>query len=155
MIEDSLAYLIVAVSAIGFVGLWLVVTSAITRLTPWHELETLYPDKSSAQVKGTLRFQGAYLGRETMGVSFQGCLTYQVTNRGLRIAIWKLLIPFAKPILIPWDAIETQAAKTFMLEMVRLRVGRSGTIWITIATSVARRISDLSENQFSAPDGSS
>jgi len=153
--EENFAYLIFAASAFVFAGFWLVVSFAITRMTPWHELEALYPDKPSARVKGTLRFQRAYLGRQQMGVSFQGCLTYQVTNRGLRIAIWKLFAPFAKPILIPWDSIQTQVAKTFMFAMVRLRVGRRGEIWITIVPSLARRVCDLSDNQFALPEGSS
>lgn len=151
MSEESLAFLVFAISFAAFAGFWLLVTSAITNMTPWGELQALYPDKPSADAQSVLRFQSAYLGRESLGVSFQGCLTVTVTRNGLRIAIWKLFAPFAEPILLPWEAIETEWAKTFLFSVVRLRVGPRGSVWITIAPRLARRIGKASDGNFALP----
>ncbi|MEO0699951.1 MAG: hypothetical protein AAFY81_09605 [Pseudomonadota bacterium] len=151
MSEESLAFVIIAISLTAFAGFWLLVTSAITKMTPWGELQSLYPDNPSANAQRVFRFQSAYLGRESLGASFQGCLTVTVTGRGLRIAIWKVFAPFAKPILLPWEAIETQWAKTFLFSVLRLRVGPRGSVWITIAPRLARRIAKASDSNFNLP----
>lgn len=146
--SDGLAYGIAGISVLGFVGLWLVITFAMTRLTPWHELEGLFPDHSNARSLGTLRFQGAYLGRGNLGASFRGCLTFTVTEKGLRIAIWKVFMPFANPIFIPWGKMQIEPTKVMLFFAVRMKVGPRGQIWITIAKSAADQISRLSGGRF-------
>ena len=151
MSEDTLIPVTIALSLLIFALSWLSVGFIITRFTAWGDLVERYSDKATARSLGTFRLQGAYVGREKLGASYRGCLTFTATNRGLRNAIWKIFAPFVPPILIGWDEIETQHAKAMMFDMVRLRVGRRGSIWITIAPSLARGIERVSDGQFALP----
>ncbi len=149
--SEGATYAIVVASIVGFAAVWLLVTFAIARFTPWSDLEKLFPNKRAGKTKATFRFQSAYMGRGKLGTSFGGCVTYQVTERGLRIAIWKLFMPFAQPMLIPWDAIEAEQARVTLVSVVRLKVGPRGRIWLTLSHRLAEKIAQNSAGAFVLP----
>jgi len=132
-----------------FVGMWLVTTLVISRFSGWSKLEESLPDRSSMAVQ-TFRFQGFYLGKGKIGTSYRGCVTFDVCKDGLRVRIWKLFAPFSGPIFIPWDKMEVEKTKIFTFSATRLKIGRGGEYWMTLAGSTARKLAGASD-RFTVP----
>ncbi|KEO91657.1 hypothetical protein EH31_03010 [Erythrobacter longus] len=131
-------------------AIWFVVTALLPKLTGWAVLEEHYPDRDEAAIQ-TLRFNGFYLGKEKLGVSYRGCVTFEVCKRGLRVRIWKLFAPLSSPIFIRWDGLVVEEAKVFAMSGARMKLGPGGTYWMTIASGTARRIVEASAGAFTVP----
>ena len=123
----------------------------LPRITGWARLEELFPDSGDKSVQ-SLHFQGFYIGKQKLGVSYRGCVTFEVCKSGLRVKVWKLIAPFSQPIFIPWGAIETEATRVFTLSALRMKIGPGGEYWMTLAGGTARRIAKASEGALSLPE---
>ncbi|MEO1490464.1 MAG: hypothetical protein AAFR88_13675 [Pseudomonadota bacterium] len=148
MSDEAIAWVVAPLMVALFATLWLIVGYAITKLTAWADLERLFPDRPDAPIAGSLHFQGAYIGRETLGPSYRGCMTYRAGPEGFRLSIWKVFAPFAKPIFVPFDAVTVETVSLRLFTMCRLKLGPHGEIWLTIAPSVARELARLSKGAF-------
>lgn len=104
-----------------FVGMWLVASTMLGRMSGWFDLQRRFPDDAGEAPLLTLRRQSAAMGRASM----QGVLTLRAYPSGLGIAVWRIFGPFQKPIKIPWDEIEGEHVTSFLAPMMKLRLGRT------------------------------
>ncbi|WP_108787493.1 hypothetical protein [Erythrobacter sp. Alg231-14] len=134
-----------------FFAMWIVTTALLPRISGWARLEDELPDRPDP-AHAKLRFEAFYLGRGKLGVSYRGCVTFEVCQTGLRVRVWKLFAPFSRPIFIPWNAVETEFAKVFFVQATRMKIGQGGEFWMTIPLRSAHNIARASGGRFIIPD---
>ena len=133
-----------------FVAMWFVTTALLPRLTGWAELEKHHPDVDEAAIQ-TFRFHGFYLGKQKLGASYRGCVTFEVCQSGLRVRVWKVFAPLSRPIFIRWDRLVVEEARVFGLSGARMKLGPQGEYWMTIGGGTARKIAQASGGAFAPP----
>ncbi|HLY58053.1 MAG TPA: hypothetical protein VKS60_20995, partial [Stellaceae bacterium] len=82
-----------------FIGIWLLVTTVAGLVSGWFELMRRFPDRD----EGAILRIGFVSG--TMGplVRFNGLLTLSASVSGLRVGMLRLLGPFCRDFLVPWE----------------------------------------------------
>ena len=111
-----------------FIGLWLVITTTLGLLSGWFGLRARFPDTGEEPlVKRRVRY--ASMG---LGVQMRGMVTIAACPGGLRISLNRLMAPFQRPLLVPWNEIEAEDARSFFEPVVRLRFGRPHVGRLTI-----------------------
>lgn len=114
-----------------FAGMWLVVTTMLGLMSGWFSLQRRYPDDGREKPLLALRGQSGMMGS---GVSFNGILRLQAYPSGLGIGVWRVFGPFLKPLRVPWAEIEAEDSSSFLMPMMKLRLGRpaNGTLKISV-----------------------
>lgn len=85
---------------LSFALLWFGVTTLFGFLSGWYSLMRRYPDRPEAALL-TLKSQSGSLG----AVGIRGALRLSVCASGLRIGLMRLLGPFCRDFLVPWQSI--------------------------------------------------
>lgn len=147
-----MAWLFALTAIAGFVVLWLAVGYAVIKFTAWGDLEEHCSDRPEARINNSLYFQGAYIGKGALGPSYRGCLTFDVGPDGFRMRIWKIFAPFAKPVFIPWNSVETELVRVFVFTTCRIKTGPQNSLWITMPLQYARSLAAGSDGAFVVPD---
>jgi len=142
--------LVLILSLMSFVVLWMGVAAIVPKFSGWEELEDLFPDRPEKTIR-TLSFRGFYLGRQKLGASYRGCVTFEVCHTGLRVLVWKIFAPFSHPIFVPWEAMELEPARIFGFAATRIKMGPSPEFWMTMPNSSARDIANASGGSFALP----
>lgn len=148
MSEEYVAFFAIGGFAIVFPAFWVLVTAFIAEIGGWNRAQRNHPDKPNAEVIETLHMRSANLGHPYFGVSYGGCLTFQVCDKGLRIKVWKLFAPFSKPIFVDWDHLKTVPARWLLWRVYGLRWGLDKADAIFVFRSTARDIADASRSKF-------
>jgi hypothetical protein len=148
--DPTYAWAVATLFPIVFIALWFVITVLLPKFSGWSVLEEYHPDRDEKAVQ-TFRFQGFYLGKQKLGASYRGCVTFEVCKNGLRVRVWKIFAPLSKPIFIHWDGLVVEEAKVFMMSAARMKLGPRGEYWMTIASGTVRRITETSGGAFSVP----
>lgn len=118
MSNEVLIPLIVVVAIVLFSLMWIAITSLLGRISGWRGLERIFPDHAEPPVE-TLRFQTARMGV----VNFNNCMRFEICATGLRIAVFRLLGPFLKPLFVPWGQINAERANSPFMKLVTLNLG--------------------------------
>ena len=125
---------------LAFAGLWGAVTTILTFMAGWPTLAHRYPNTAEvARLK--LSWQSGTMG---FGVGMRGVLTLSACPSGLRVEIWRVFGPFAKPFLVPWNEIETSNRSVFFAAMKRLNFGRPQVGKLTIQARIWERLVEQS-----------
>ncbi len=103
-----------------FIGFWLFITTTLAVMSGWFGLRARYPDTGEEPLVRR-RVGSASMG---LGVHLRGMVTLAACPGGLRISVNRLMAPFQRPLLIPWNEIEAEDARSFFEPVVRLRLGR-------------------------------
>ena len=130
-----------------FVGMWLLITTALWWLSGWKTLQDRFPDKDETPLK-RLRFQSALLGKGSMwnpwgNVNFGNCLRLDICQSGLRIAIWRIFGLFARPIMVPWDRISVEPRRFLFFRRYRLSFGDPDLSALTVWRRTFVRIEQI------------
>jgi hypothetical protein len=111
---------------IVFVGLWLFVTGLLGLVSGWFALAKRYPDRPEAAI---LRM--AYLSGYMRGVRLNGALKLSPCPSGLRVGMMRLLGPFSRDFLVPWDDIAVVRRDAWLAgSQAELHFGSSGRLTI-------------------------
>lgn len=93
-----------------FVGLWLLVTTVLGVLSGWFRLMRAFPNRTD-EAWLRLRFVSGSLG----GASIRTALRLETCASGLRVGMNRILGPFCRDFLVPWNAIHVDRADSFFL----------------------------------------
>lgn len=155
MSDQAIAQLAMILAPLMFVGFWLIICFLLPKITKWERLEELFPDRPGDRHIERYRFQALYIakpGSSGAGLSYRGCVTLDACETGLRVSIWKVILPFSKPILIPWGEIETSVVKVTGFKMCGLKAGQPQPFTLSIIARIARRIADATNGRLALPE---
>ena len=138
-----------------FIGIWLIVSLATYHFSGWAKLVERFPDRLDQPLR-TLRFRSGRLGKGSRwnpwgGVRYGGCLRFDICRNGLRIAAWRIFLPFSQPFLVPWDQIAVAEQPFLFLRYYRLTFGADELSALTVDRRTFRAIAEdglLKSGQF-------
>jgi len=99
-----------------------------------------FPDRNETPIL-CLPGQSGSMG---LGVNMRGILTLNICPSGLRIGIARLLGPFSRDFLVPWDKLSVIRKRTLFMDVAKLQLGQVGSLTVSI---------DLAEKLARAADG--
>ena len=102
----------------GFLCIWTAVCFAISWCGGWWALSNSYPLDTDV-IRKRWRFQSAVM---RMMTGYGSCLSFGVTDRGLALSILFLFRPGHPPLHIPWEDIEVDRHKPWLMTS-RIRLG--------------------------------
>jgi hypothetical protein len=117
-------------------ALWLTITTILSLLSGWFRLAAAYPNSA---VEPHLRIRGQS-GTMGLGVMMSGILTLSVCPSGLRIGVLRIVGPFCRDFLVPWERIAVARKTTVFSRVVVLRFGNPVVGTLRIAPHVADRL---------------
>ena len=131
----ALLWVVLPIFLVSFVGIWVLVVIILSYVSGWASLAKWY------------EFPGAFEGEiwnwqsGTMrSTNFNSCLKIGASVRGLYLAVIAPL-RFRNPALfIPWDEVAVSRRKRFLMEVVRLELGRELKIPFWIRPNLAERL---------------
>lgn len=126
-----------------FALLWFGVTTLLGFLSGWYSLMRRYPDRPEAALL-TLESQSGSLG----GVGIRGALRLSVCASGLRIGLMRLLGPFCRDFLVPWQSISITRKDRVLWRTATLDLG-SGRL--RLPSEVADRLARVAGNHWPEP----
>jgi hypothetical protein len=130
-----------------FVGLWLLVTLIISRVSGWTRLAESY--RFDQPFTGTMfRWQSVSLGR----TGYNNSLQLGVNDQGLYMAPMALFRMFHPPLFLPWSEVSVQRIRLLkILEFVEMRFQRAPEISMKLSDTVAARIASASQGSLRIP----
>jgi hypothetical protein len=130
-----LLFLFPVVWLTGFVLLGSAIIFALSRAGGWHVLA------------GKYRAQQPFAGELHRGcsgrlgfVSYKGCLTLGASERGLYLAVPRLLAFAHPPLFIPWSDVRAQREKMLWAEIVRFELGTAPATRLQVQRQLADKI---------------
>lgn len=149
MSESATIGFILVAFPLFFAVLWIAITTLLMALSGWFGLQSSYPDKPDDPLIKSLANTSGAMGRfPPGGVQFGFSLNLDVCQSGLRVRVWKILWPFARPIFVPWSRIETERG---LLGYAILIFGRPEDGRLRVRPGIARKIQAASGGAFRAP----
>lgn len=118
-----------------FAGIWFAVTTALGWWSGWYALMRRYPNRLDPSML-TLKGQSGSLG----GVNMRSILKLGVCPSGLRIGMVRLLGPFCRDFLVPWEAIHIHRKDRFFWRSAVLDFGVPACGTLTLRSDVADRL---------------
>lgn len=127
-----------------FVGMWLMVTTILSRMSGLKALEARFPDRDD-DVLAKFDMVSGIMGAD---VNYNGCLTLGVCRSGLRVNVWRILAPFDRPFLVPWEEIRVEHGTMLFMKRVTLHFGSPPAGKLIIAGGLAERIAKAAEGRW-------
>ena len=129
-----------------FIGIWLIVALVTYHFSGWAKLVERFPDRLDQPVR-RLRFRSGRMGKGSRwnpwgGVSYSGCLRFDICRTGLRVAAWRIALPFSQPFLVPWDKIAVEQQRFLFFRYYRLTFGSGELSALTIDHRAFRAIAE-------------
>jgi hypothetical protein len=127
----------VAMSVLGFVTLWLVVTAMVSFIGGWTRLASEFraePNTTPSRVR---------LGRAQMrfGTGYGNVIGLDCQTLGLSLSVLAIFRFRHPPLLIPWDQIESRQYDSFWIfPTTTLLLGRDAKIPLTFYRREAREL---------------
>jgi hypothetical protein len=118
--------------------LWLLVTTILALASGWFRLAKAYPDRPEKPLL-QLTGQSGMMGPR---INMRGVLRLGVCPSGLRIGIARLLGPFSKDFLVPWEAVSVSRGKTLFWRFAKLSFGRPETGALTLREGIADTLAE-------------
>ena len=115
-----------------FVGMWLVVTTVLSRMSGWPELARRFPDRPERPLL-QLRFQSGSMGRN---VSFGSCLNLAACPSGLRVGLLRIFGPFSRDFFVPWNELNVERTGS----LAKIRFGRDALGMLKVSDLTANRL---------------
>ena len=131
-----LPFLVIPIFLLFFAALWLAVTTLTGWLAGWFRLAAAFPD-TSQPTPPTLR---GITGTMGLGVTIRGALVLSVGPAGLRVGMARVIGPFCRDFLVPWQAIRVSRRNAWFGSRVRLEFGEPAIGTLTISASVGDRL---------------
>ena len=123
---------------VGFLCVWTVVCFAISYLGGWWSLSNCYPADTDV-IRKRWRFQSAVM---RMMTGYGSCLNFGVTERGLALSILFLFRPGHPPLHIPWEDIEVDRCKPWLMTpRIRLNFRQVPGVPLIIRERLAKELS--------------
>jgi hypothetical protein len=119
-----------------FIG-WLAIVLILGFLSGWARLQRNFPATPGTSLL-TLHMRSGRMGG--LGVHMASILTLSACPLGLRVGMWWIFGPFARPFLVPWQQIEVEWRTGFFVPSVRLSFGRPAIGSLTLDASVWQRL---------------
>ncbi len=117
LVSNNLVLLVV----LGLSLFWFLLAALIGFFSGWYALASAYPDRPERAVAKRARLN-ATMGSATLN----GLLRMEVCPSGLRLALNRMVVPFARTLFVPWGDIEIRQKKAFMpLPRIILLIGRA------------------------------
>lgn len=136
--DQPAPWLVLALTLAGIPIFGLLIMALIARVSGWTTLSMQYP--ASEPISGTRwHGQSAELARNC---NYGGCVTFWANERGFGLVPFFLFRFQHPPLFIPWRDVSVQHRRWWVFEFVRLEVGRSPPLPITISPRLAKRLSD-------------
>ncbi len=124
-----------SLSPLVFVGMWLFVTSHLSKLSGWRELSAKYPDLLKEPAIASFSWQAG----EMRTVALLGVLKVAACEGGLRLGIFRLFAPFDRPFFVPWQELNVSIAPAGLLP-VTLTFGNSAVSTLRITSELAQEL---------------
>lgn len=141
-IEDIDPKTFMAVFPFLFVGMWLAITTILSRMSGWSDLQDKYPDRTD-EVLRKFYFQSGQMGpggNRLLRVNYGSILTLAACKTGLWISVWKIFGLFDRPILVPWKALSVERKKILLVTEVVLHLDRSSDRVLVISARLANKL---------------
>jgi hypothetical protein len=133
--------LLIAISLpVLFVGLWLFVTGLLGLVSGWFALAEHYPDRPETAI-----LKMAYLSGKLGAVRVNGALKLSTCPSGFRVGMMRLVGPFSRDFLVPWDEITVLRRDVWLAgSQAELSFGSAGRLTIPafIAGKLAASVPD-------------
>ena len=138
MDPQQLVWILPIVLPLFLVGLWFGITSLLGMISGWYRLAVAFPDRDETPI---LRLRGQS-GRMGGGVNLDHVLTLSVCPSGLRVGMMRMLGPFSRDFLVPWESI-TLARKTVMFwTLVELTFGDPAVGKLSVKEGTAAKLAE-------------
>jgi len=128
-------WIVLPVFLISFVGLWILIVVVVGYVSGW------------AALAGRYRREGGFNGQvwnwqsgSMRSANFNGCLTVGAGAEGLYLNLIAPLRIRNPALLIPWNEIAVSRQKRFLIDAVRLELGRELRIPLWIRPKLADRL---------------
>lgn len=132
--SSTLLIVLIALAApVGFAAFWLLVTAMIGSLAGWYKMQRRYPPPQEPAL-AVLRYQSGWMGPARL----RNVLTLSAHRSGISVGIARLLGPFQKPFLVPWEEIAAEPLSSFVVSWTQLRLGKPTVTTLTIKTAAWR-----------------
>jgi len=118
-----------------FVVMWIAVTTLLGVWSGWYVLMRTYPDREEAPLE-SFSSQSGSMNR----VSMRSILKLSPCPSGLRLGIMRLLGPFCRDFLVPWDQISVVRKDQFFVQVAQISFGRPAIGRLTISADLADRV---------------
>jgi hypothetical protein len=125
--------------------MWLFVTTLLSLLSGWFTLMNRFPDRPVEEETLRIRPDWASMG---VSVSMRGVVRLGVCRSGLRVGMMRLLGPFARDFLVPWDAISVTRGTTLFEDVAVLRFGNPPAGSIKLSVSYVDRLARAAESRW-------
>lgn len=120
-----------------FAGFWLGMTWLIGWLSGWHALAARFPDRT---LSATQQFTWRSGRMGPIGARFNNILRLDVCSAGLRLSLPWIFAVWNRPILVPWDDIQTTRVDGVLVNEVVLTLGRPKAGTLTISETLAKAL---------------
>jgi hypothetical protein len=142
--ETDSSTVVIVLFPFFFAGLWLAVTMVLGAWSGWNSLQQSYPDRQEQPID-RMRMQSGMLGSGSSfnpwgGVSYSGCLRFDVCPSGLRVAVWRIFGPLQRPFFVPWNEIRVEKFNLFFFSRYRLNFGNRNDAGLSIGRRAFERI---------------
>lgn len=135
---------ITAALPVFFIGMWVLVLHALSRMGGWRDLAESYGTAVSVDGQTfdgqTFRFRSGRLGT----VNYNSCLTLTAGAAGLRLAV---LLPFRAghhPFVVPWAEITAKEYRGWVFNYVDLQFSRKPKVRLTLSRGLAKALAAAS-----------
>jgi len=119
-----------------FVGLWLLITTILSRVSGWPGLSAAFPDRPDEKLVGF----GAASGRMGLGVNYNNCLVLTACRQGLRVGVWRIFGLFDRPFFVPWEQLTTERKAGVLGQRVTMRFGKPPVGQLEISGRLADKL---------------
>ena len=118
-----------------FIVMWITVTTLLGFLSGWFVLMRTYPDRAEAPLQ-SFSMQSGSMNL----VGMRSVLKLSPCASGLRLGMMRLLGPFCRDFLVPWNEISITRKDQFLMKVAQLSFGRPAIGKLTISVDVADRL---------------
>jgi hypothetical protein len=125
-----------------FVGMWLLVTGVLSRVSGWASLATEF--RVTQPISGeNFRFVSGSVGKKGFPVSYRNCMSVSVGERGLGLSLLFLFRFQSPPLFIPWSQVESVAEKKVFFARYVVICPRNQWPAISLRGPAGRRIQEV------------
>jgi hypothetical protein len=126
---------------------WITVTSILAMLSGWFRLMAKFPNQN---IEPLLRLRHCS-GTMGLGVGMGRILTLSACRSGLRVGIVRVIGPFCREFLVPWESVAVARKSRIFWPVAKLQFGNPVVGTLTIPAHVADKLARASAGLWPEP----
>jgi hypothetical protein len=130
-----------------FIAMWIAITTLLGFLSGWFLLMKTYPDRPETPLQSFPMQSGSM-----NVVGMRSALTLSPCPSGLRLGMMRLLGPFCRDFLVPWDEISIIRKERFYRKVAEFSFGRPVIGTLTVSADVADRLARSARSHWPESD---